>query len=447
MDTAENKRISLKLTQIALNDHNPRSIKEEKFAVLVRSLLVFPNMLYLRPIIVDEAYVALGGNMRLRALLAISQMSSQEIAKHLEATPKFAAKTAGEKTNLLNYWEKWKESPKAPCMVALDLTEEQKKEFIIKDNLSYGEWDTDILANEWEVEDLLEWGMDMPWLEEGEDNDDDAEEDGYTDEDAHNAPTRCQPGDVWLLGEHRLMCGDSTKAQDVEKLMAGEQAFLLLTDPPVNPGNKALISFLTASFSCAVSAMKPGAAYYIWCNDSKGWEFRQALQQARLTLLQTLVWVMNSFDFSNQDYKQRHESCLYGCKEGADRYFTDDRSQSTVIEDAGVDYRKLKKDELLEIVLKLTDVSTPNTVIYEDKPEKNDIHPTMKPVKLMARLIRNSSRHGDLVLDLFGGSGSTMMACEQLGRKCYTMEFDPRYCDAIIDRWEKFTDLEAEKIT
>lgn len=462
MEKQENTT-TLKLSQLKLNDHNPRGITKEKYAQLVRSLLIFPKMLSHRPIVVDETYTALGGNMRLRGLQAISEMTPQEIAQHLEATPSFGKKTEMEQANLRQFWKEWKENPTIPVKQAKDLTEEEKKEFIIKDNLSYGEWDTDMLANEWDVEDLLEWGMDMPWLE-GQDNTPDAEEDGYTDEDAHNAPTRCQPGDVWLLGEHRLMCGDSTKTQDVEKLMAGEQADLLLTDPPYNVdyqgGTKekmkiandnmddvAFVSFLTAAFNCATMAMKPGAAYYIWHSDSKGWEFRQALQQAGLTLRQTLIWVKNSLVLGRQDYQWRHEPCLYGWKDGAGHYFIDDRSQSTVIEDAGVDYRKLKKDQLLEIVLQLTDISTPNTVIYEDKPAKNDIHPTMKPVKLMARLVKNSSRHGELVLDLFGGSGSTMMACEQLGRKCYSMEFDPRYCDAIIDRWEKFTGYDAEKLT
>ena len=138
--------------------------------------------------------------------------------------------------------------------------------------------------------------------------------------------------------------------------------------------------------------------------------------------------------------------CLYGWKDGASHYFIDDRTQGTVIEDAAVDYRKLKKDELLRLVLKLTDVTIPNTIIYEDKPTRNDVHPTMKPVKLMARLIRNSSRQGQLVIDTFGGSGSTLIACEQLNRKCYMMELDPHYCDVIIARWEKLTGKEAVKV-
>lgn len=185
----------------------------------------------------------------------------------------------------------------------------------------------------------------------------------------------------------------------------------------------------------------------MWHADSKGYEFRTALKEVGLTLRETLIWVKNALVLGRQDYQWRHEPCLYGWKDGAAHYFVDDRSQSTVIEDAGVDYRKLKKDELLKLVLQLTDVSVPNTVIYEDKPTKNDIHPTMKPVKLMARLIKNSTKQEQLVLDLFGGSGSTLIACEQINRKCFTMEYDPKYCDAILDRWEKLTGEEAERIT
>lgn len=452
---------TIKLSQININARNPRKISDTQLERLVRSLLIFPEMLTLRPIAIDETYTALGGNMRYRALTAISEMSPAEIAMQLNKCSGFAQKTEAERTNLREYWREWVQNPTAVIVRADQLTEAQKKEFIIKDNVSFGDWDDGILTEDFDPDELVDWGLGD--LDDGE-PEGDADEDNYSDEDAANAPTRCNPGDVWLLGRHRLMCGDSTKEADVAKLMGGEQAHLLLTDPPYNVdyqgGTKdkmkiandnmddvAFVSFLTAAFNCAIQAMRPGAAFYVWHADSKGYEFRTALKEVGLTLRETLIWVKNALVLGRQDYQWRHEPCLYGWKDGAAHYFIDDRSQSTVIEDAGVDYRKMKKDELLKLVLQLTDVTVPNTVIYEDKPTKNDIHPTMKPVKLMARLIKNSTRQGEFVLDLFGGSGSTLVACEQINRQCFTMEYDPKYCDAILDRWERLTGEIAERLT
>lgn len=452
----------IKLSQININARNPRKISDTQLERLVRSILIFPEMQTLRPIVIDETYTALGGNMRYRALTAISEKSPAEVNMMLANGCKgYTQKTEAERQNLRDYWAAWLADPTAIIVRASQLTEEQKREFIIKDNVAFGEWDDELLIADFDPDELVDWGLgDL----DDEPDDADADEDGYGAEDAANAPTRCNPGDVWLLGRHRLMCGDSTKEADVAKLMGGEQAHLLLTDPPYNVdyqgGTKdkmkivndnmddvAFEGFLTAAFNCAIQAMRPGAAFYVWHADSKGYEFRTALKEVGLTLRETLIWVKNALVLGRQDYQWRHEPCLYGWKDGAAHYFVDDRSQSTVIEDAGVDYRKLKKDELLKLVLQLTDVSIPNTVIYEDKPTKNDIHPTMKPVKLMARLIRNSTRQEQLVLDLFGGSGSTLIACEQINRKCFTMEYDPKYCDAILDRWEKLTGEEAERIT
>lgn len=456
------KTEKIKLSQININARNPRKISDKQLERLVRSILIFPEMQTLRPIVIDETYTALGGNMRYRALTAISEKSPAEVNMMLANGCKgYAQKTEAERQNLRDYWAAWLADPTAIIVRADQLTEEQKREFIIKDNVAFGEWDDETLTEDFDPDELLDWGLgDLD--DEPEDND--ADEDDYGEEDAANAPTRCNPGDVWQLGRHRLMCGDSTKEADVAKLMGGEQAHLLLTDPPYNVdyqgGTKekmkiandnmddvAFVSFLTAAFNCAIQAMRPGAAFYVWHADSKGFEFRTALKEVGLTLRETLIWVKNALVLGRQDYQWRHEPCLYGWKDGAAHYFVDDRSQSTVIEDAGVDYRKLKKDELLKLVLQLTDVSVPNTVIYEDKPTKNDIHPTMKPVKLMARLIKNSTKQEQLVLDLFGGSGSTLIACEQINRKCFTMEYDPKYCDAILDRWEKLTGEEAERIT
>ena len=456
------KTETIKLSQININARNPRKISDTQLERLVRSILIFPEMQTLRPIVIDETYTALGGNMRYRALTAISEKSPAEVNMMLANGCKgYAQKTEAERQNLRDYWAAWLADPTAIIVRADQLTEEQKREFIIKDNVAFGEWDDETLTEDFDPDELLDWGLgDLD--DEPEDND--ADEDDYGEEDAANAPTRCNPGDVWLLGRHRHMCGDSTKEADVAKLMGEEQAHLLLTDPPYNVdyqgGTKekmkiandnmddvAFVGFLTAAFNCAIQAMRPGAAFYVWHADSKGFEFRTALKEVGLTLRETLIWVKNALVLGRQDYQWRHEPCLYGWKDGAAHYFVDDRSQSTVIEDAGVDYRKLKKDELLKLVLQLTDVSVPNTVIYEDKPTKNDIHPTMKPVKLMARLIKNSTKQEQLVLDLFGGSGSTLIACEQINRKCFTMEYDPKYCDAILDRWEKLTGEDAERIT
>lgn len=456
------KTETIKLSQININARNPRKISDTQLERLVRSILIFPEMQTLRPIVIDETYTALGGNMRYRALTAISEKSPAEVNMMLANGCKgYAQKTEAERQNLRDYWAAWLADPTAIIVRADQLTEEQKREFIIKDNVAFGEWDDETLTEDFDPDELLDWGLgDLD--DEPEDND--ADEDDYGEEDAANAPTRCNPGDVWLLGRHRLMCGDSTKEADVAKLMGEEQAHLLLTDPPYNVdyqgGTKekmkiandnmddvAFVGFLTAAFNCAIQAMRPGAAFYVWHADSKGFEFRTALKEVGLTPRETLIWVKNALVLGRQDYQWRHEPCLYGWKDGAAHYFVDDRSQSTVIEDAGVDYRKLKKDELLKLVLQLTDVSVPNTVIYEDKPTKNDIHPTMKPVKLMARLIKNSTKQEQLVLDLFGGSGSTLIACEQINRKCFTMEYDPKYCDAILDRWEKLTGEDAERIT
>ena len=452
---------TINLTQVNVNAKNPRKISDPQLQRLVKSLLVFPEMLQLRPIVVDETNTALGGNMRYRALTAITTMSADEIRETLETSLDYNKKTEAEKNILLDHWAEWQQNPTAIIVRASQLTEAQKREFIIKDNVAFGDWDDKALTADFDPDELVDWGLgdidDTPDEEE-------AEEDDFGEEDAANAATRCNPGDIWMLGRHRLMCGDSTKEADVAKLMGGEQADLLLTDPPYNVdyqgGTKdkmkiandnmddvAFVGFLTAAFNCAIQAMRPGAAFYVWHADSKGFEFRSALKEVGMTLRETLIWVKNALVLGRQDYQWKHEPCLYGWKDGAAHYFTEDRAQSTVIEDAAIDYSKLKKDELLKIVLELTSDKIPTTVIYENKPTKNDIHPTMKPVKLMARLIRNSTRPKELVLDLFGGSGSTMIAAEQIDRRCFMMEFDPKYCDAILAQWEKLTGEEAEKIT
>ncbi len=232
------------------------------------------------------------------------------------------------------------------------------------------------------------------------------------------------------------MCGDSTSAADVQRLMGDEEADCLLTDPPynvnygadatTNNGKHRLIendnltdsefyAFLLAFYKNAEAVLKPGGSFYIWHADSEGYNFRKALRDAGLQLRQTLIWNKNSLVLGRQDYQWKHEPCLYGWKDGAAHYFTSSRSETTVI------------DEL--------------------KPAKSDLHPTMKPLRLMAYLIQNSTRKGEIVLDLFGGSGSTLIAAEETGRRCRMMEYDPRYVDVIIQRWEEKTGRKAKLLT
>lgn len=456
----------VKLSQVTENVENPRTITDRNLQKLITSILVFPKMLALRPIVVDDTMTALGGNMRLRALSAISTFSPEQIANRLQGCTDYEKKTPAEREALINYWRAWLEEPTTEVANDKTLTEDEKRAFIIKDNVAYGEWDEDALTDGWDAQQLEEWNIDT-WNAdlEVEADEDGAEEDNYTEQDAEEAVTRVSKGDIWQLGAHRLMCGDSTKQEDVSMLMEGKQADLFLTDPPYNVSYKgktadmltiinddledtAFRAFLTDAFRNAVQSIREGAAFYIWHADTEGLNFRLSAKDAGLCIKEVLVWVKNGIVLGRQDYQWKHEPCLYGWKEGAAHYFTNDRSQATTYEDsASVDYKKMKKEELLKLIETLTAPKEHTTILHEAKPNRNDIHPTMKPVKLMGRLVRNSTQKGWRVLDLFGGSGSTLIACEQLGRVCYMMELDTRYCDAIIDRWEKLTGQTAVLIS
>ena len=236
-------------------------------------------------------------------------------------------------------------------------------------------------------------------------------------------------GDIYILGKHRLLCGDSTDAAAVEKLMDGQKADIAVTDPPYNVGytggtkdaltiqndkqeDSAFRQFLSAAFTNMDAAMKPGAVFYIWHADSEGYNFRAACKEAGWQVRQCLIWNKNQLVMGRQDYHWKHEPCLYGWKEGAAHLWASDRKQTTIL--------------------------------CFDRPQKNAEHPTMKPVALLAYQIANNTKGEDIALDLFGGSGTTLVACEQLGRKCYMMELDPKYCDVIIKRWEELTGNKAE---
>lgn len=351
------------------------------------------------------------------------------------------------------------------CLVAQrELTEEEKQRAIIGLNRDGGIDDITALQMDFDPVILAQYDI---TVDKSDDFNTKEVEEVEIPEDVE---TRVKPGEIWALGDHRLMCGDSTNPTDINKLMNGEKANMLLTDPPYNVGlgmdetpeeakkrnrrTDGLIikndkmedtkfqQFLTDAFNTANINMKNGASFYIWHADSEGFNFRKALINAELQLRECLIWVQNSLIMGRQDYQWKHEPCLYGWKDGASHTWNGGRKQTTAMEAIDLmneeDLRKAYK-ELVE--------QLDTSVIYENKPAKNKEHPTMKPIKLMARLIRNSSNVGDIVLDLFGGSGSTLIACEQIGRKCYMNELDPHYCDVIIERWEKFTGKKAERIT
>lgn len=349
------------------------------------------------------------------------------------------------------------------------LTEEQRKAYTLVHNkltMNTG-FDLDILATELQaIETINMQDYDFSLDLADDVTIEDVEEDNFEPEVPEEAIAK--RGQVYQLGEHRLMCGDSTSSQDVQKLMGDELADCLLTDPPynvnyggdaaspTNTGKHRLIEndnlsdsdfykFLLAFYKNAEAVLRPGGAFYIWHADSEGNNFRNALRDAGLTLRQTLIWNKNALVLGRQDYQWKHEPCLYGWKEGAAHYFTSSRCETTVYEDEVPDFTSMKKDELVKLLQSVYSQAT--TVIDELKPTKSDMHPTMKPLRLMAYFIQNSTKKDEIVLDLFGGSGSTLIAAEQTRRKCRMMEYDPRYVDVIIRRWEEQTGRTAKLLT
>ena len=348
---------------------------------------------YCSPIVIDEDNVILAGHTRLKALKKL----------------------------------KWKE---VECVRKTGLTEEQKKKYRILDNKTneLAEWDFDLLEEEIDGLDFdgFDFGFDMSAFEEPQT----IIEDEPPEVDEENEPIT-QLGDIWQLGDHRLMCGDSTDAGTVAILMDGKQADLFLTDPPYNVAyegktkdaltieNDKMESdkfreFLTSAFTAAVSVLKEGGGFYIWFASREHCNFETALNDSGLEVRQELIWKKNTMVLGRQDYQWKHEPCLYGWKDGASHNWYSDRCQTTILE--------------------------------FDKPARNGEHPTMKPVELFAYQIQNSTKKNDIVLDLFGGSGTTIIACEQTGRIGYSMELDPKYCDVIIKRYENLTGKKAVKI-
>jgi DNA modification methylase len=350
-----------------------------------------------------------------------------------------------------------------------DLDPAHAQAFGIADNRTaeLAEWDTDVLGE------LLE-GMDRDLVDilsiddiELPDSLDGGEHgEGLTDPDEIPEPPIdpiTQTGDLWFLGDHRLLCGDATRAEDAERVMDGTQADLWITDPPYNVDyegttglkiqndsmpDEQFRKFLFDAFLLAFNSCKLGAPFYVWHADSEGFNFRGAIRDCGEKVRQCLIWVKSSLVLGRQDYQWQHEPCLYGWKNGAAHYFSETRTETTVIDDVKpVDLRKMKREELIEfatdLMQKESQVST--TVLREAKPSANFDHPTMKPVKLIANIMRNSSIQRGVIYDPFLGSGTTIIAAEQLGRKCYGMEIDPKYCDVIVKRWEDFTGQTATR--
>ena len=351
-----------------------------------------------------------------------------------------------------------------PVLMADDLSDAQVKAFRIADNKvsELASWNEELLEAELAaIKDT--GGIDMGEFGFTEDElgaIDDVEEDTPPEVEEVADPIT-KPGDLYQLGRHRLLCGDSTSIEDVATLTAGAKIDLILTDPPYNVAYEGqngmtiendsmdsdkFLEFLTDVNKAADSVLKEGGAFYIWHSDSEGINFRKSILNVGWMQKQLLIWVKDHFVLGRQDYQNQHEPCLYGWKPGAGHYFSDKRTESTVIEDRP-NLEKMDKAELKKLCKELLGRQpVETTILREDKPLSNDIHPTMKPVKLFARLILNSTRKGEKVLDLFGGSGTTLVACEQLGRQAYLMELDPRYCDAIVKRFEELTGQKAQLI-
>lgn len=263
-------------------------------------------------------------------------------------------------------------------------------------------------------------------------------------------------GDVWHIGNHRLICGDSTDRATYARLLGEELAQLVVTDPPYNVDyegtagkimndsmeSTAFRAFLYDMYSALASVTDAGAGIYVFHADGEGVAFREEFTRAGFLLKQCLIWVKNSFVLGRQDYQWRHEPILYGWKDGAAHYFTDKRNLATVIDESGKpNPASLDREDLEELVSLLYDAvaEEPTSIIYCDKPLKNAEHPTMKPTRLIAQLIENSSKAGWVVIDPFGGSGSTLIAAEATGRRARLIELDPKFVDVIVKRYAQVT--------
>jgi len=429
---------TMKLSVLIYANYNPR--KELKFGdaeyeKIKRSILEFG---YVDPIIVNSDHTIIGGHQRATVL---KDLGYEEVD-----------------------------------VVLVEVDKVKEKALNIALNKISGEWQMDKLKDLLlELENQIDLGVTGFDDEEFKEllakmDSTTAEEDDFDVEEAYEAieEPKAKRGDIYTLGKHRLMCGDSTDPNDVFFLMHGKQADLIVTDPPynVNYENKIdyhksfknenrknneimndhmesnkFYDFLLAMYTLAYEHIKPGGVVYVFHSDVERISFQSAFLNAGFKFSENLIWVKNSFNLSRHDYHWRHEPILYGWKEGTGHFFVDDRTQSTIFDETQ-NIEKLKKEELVELLAKFLE-QTQTTILYENKPVKSDLHPTMKPIALIGRLIKNSSLRDQLVYEPFGGSGSTLIAADQLDRICYCMELDPRYVDVIIERWEDLTEEKA----
>jgi DNA modification methylase len=382
----------MKLNSIKANPNNPRIIKNDKFKKLVKSLTDFPEMMEKRPIVcvtdTDGKLYPLGGNMRLKALHEIGH----------------------------------KEIPDTWVTLADEWTQEQRNEFVIKDNVGFGEWDLDDLANNWDAQELTDWGLDIPNFDV---NNLEAEEDDFAVPDG-GTETDIVLGDLFEIGEHRLLCGDSTDSDAVAKLMNGQKADMVFTDPPYGVSytgghnekkrkgiendtlqGQDLTDLFYESLMNADLFSKDYSAFYIWYANGKAVETFASFSRLNLSVRAVLCWykVKSGLGAFMSQYIPNYEPCIYAFKTGKSPQWFGKSDEKSVWE--------LKKES------------------------RNDYHPTQKPIELPSRAIENSSKLKDIILDVFLGSGSTMVASHQLKRKCYGMELDPKYCQVIVDRMIK----------
>jgi DNA modification methylase len=384
----------VKLSEVKLNPNNPRLIKDDKFKKLVQSIKDFPEMLNIRPIVVNQDMIILGGNMRYKA-----------------------CKEAG-----------LKEIP----IIITDLTEEQQREFLIKDNTSGGEWDFEMLANEWDTEQLEAWGLDLPIDFNTEVLE--AEEDDFAVPEG-GIETDIVLGDLFEIGEHRLLCGDSTDSDQVAKLMNGQKADMVFTDPPygvaINNKNGKILGDedLQVFDECLPNIelfSKQDSHIYIYF----GVQFiSECVSKIKEYFKQTNILIQRITHENKPSpegyFKNNYEVCYFSNK-GKKSF----NSGILEVSESTKNDSRYKGDGFLDTYLALNEIKS-------TEHNAKSIHPTQKTIEICSFYQKVSSNQKDLIMDLFLGSGSTMVASHQLKRKCYGMELDPKYCQVIINRMKK----------